>query len=237
MNRNTAAGKCVHCLKTFDRLTWDHVFPKSWYPDTTPENLNKWKVPSCRECNGELGTIEEEFFRLVGLCLDPDTPATQGIVPKVLRSMRAAEKNSEKENIIRESIRQKVLKKAMEGTKIPLEGIIPGLHEKWGRPIGEQVAFAVPAQSVHRITEKIVRGICYIEDQSYIEPPAKIEFFMFSPDDATAIQEMFGAKEEVFSCGPGIVVRKTVAPEDGITSFFVIEFWGQFKTYASVTYD
>jgi hypothetical protein len=26
---------------------WDHVFPISWYPDTTPPDLEKWKIPSC----------------------------------------------------------------------------------------------------------------------------------------------------------------------------------------------
>ena len=48
---------CVYCLKLFEELTSDHVFPKSWYPETTPENLEKWQMPACVECNQEKFTM------------------------------------------------------------------------------------------------------------------------------------------------------------------------------------
>src|SRR5947208_16017660 len=35
-------GKCVHCLKDVAERNSDHVFPASWYPDSTPPNLEKW---------------------------------------------------------------------------------------------------------------------------------------------------------------------------------------------------
>jgi hypothetical protein len=44
-------GKCVHCLQDPVELTWDHVLPVSWYPTTTPPNLEKWQIPSCWPCN------------------------------------------------------------------------------------------------------------------------------------------------------------------------------------------
>jgi hypothetical protein len=237
LSKNPPAGKCVYCLKSYDLLTWDHVFPKSWYPDTTPKNLSKWKVPSCRECNGKLGKVEDEFFRTVGLCLDPDTHAAQGIVPKVLRSMRAEDKNSKEENIIRESVGRKILKGALEGDNIPSSGIIPGLHERWDRPVNEQVAFRVPANTIRSITEKIVRGIFYIVDKKFIETHCAINFFVLSPNDTAPIQQTLDVGGKTFSCGPGIMVRRAVSSEDGITSIFEIEFWGQFKTYSSVICD
>ena len=58
MAKNPEKGKCVHCLKVPVDRTWDHMFPKAWYPDTTAENLEKWQVPSCRECNQRLGKLE-----------------------------------------------------------------------------------------------------------------------------------------------------------------------------------
>jgi hypothetical protein len=39
---------------------------------------------------------------------------------------------------------------------------------------------------------------------------------------------------EGYAREPGIVVRRTVTPEDGMSSLFEVEFWHQFKTYASV---
>ena len=49
------SNKCVICLKNFnysiedDSRTEEHVFPKSWYPKSTPNDLKKWKVPSCKK--------------------------------------------------------------------------------------------------------------------------------------------------------------------------------------------
>lgn len=36
---------------------------------------------------------------------------------------------------------------------------------------------------------------------------------------------------------PGVIVRRAVVPEDGISSVFEIEFWKQFKTYAIVSIE
>jgi hypothetical protein len=60
--------RCVYCLQFFKNLTLDHVFPKSWYPDTTPENLRKMQVPACDECNQKFRKIEDEFLQNIRMC-------------------------------------------------------------------------------------------------------------------------------------------------------------------------
>ena len=50
-------GRCVHCLHEVDAITDDHLFPRSWYPTTTPQNLEKWKFPACGRCNREYGKV------------------------------------------------------------------------------------------------------------------------------------------------------------------------------------
>ena len=49
-------GRCVHCLKDNVVLTSDHMFPKAWYPDATPENLEKWQFPACM--NATIATVK-----------------------------------------------------------------------------------------------------------------------------------------------------------------------------------
>jgi hypothetical protein len=164
-------GKCVHCLDDPVERSWDHVFPKSWYPDTSAPDLHKWKIPSCISCNSALGEIEEEFLRLIGLCLDPDDSASRSIVQKALRSMRPLQAKNERDRNVRAALRQRVLDEALVGTAIPQIGTYPGMGEKWCRPTEEQVAVLIPADSFRRITEKIVRGIFYVEDKKFIEPP------------------------------------------------------------------
>jgi hypothetical protein len=58
MAKNPGRGQCVHCLKGTQERNWDHVFPKSWYPDTTGADTEKWQIPSCLSCNDRYGKLE-----------------------------------------------------------------------------------------------------------------------------------------------------------------------------------
>jgi len=234
MAKRPPPGKCVHCLADPVARNWDHIFPKSWYPDTSATNLCKWQIPSCVPCNSALGAIEEDFLRRIALCLDPFDPASRSIVQKALRSMKPTEARNERDRNVRGALRQRILGETLEGDAIPQSGTFPGMGEKWGQPRDEQVAIRIPAASFRRITEKIVRGIFHVEDRKYIEPPYKIDFFALDSSDGgpvRAIIDRFGA---AYAREPGIVVRRAVAPEDGLSSVFEIEFWQQFMTYATV---
>jgi len=55
--------------------TWDHVFPRSWYPDNTPKDLEKWQVPACQPCNANYGKLENQLMILLGMCVDPSKAA------------------------------------------------------------------------------------------------------------------------------------------------------------------
>jgi hypothetical protein len=123
----------------------------------------------------------------------------------------------------------------LRGAQIPHEATIPGMGERWGRPIEEQIVVLLPADSLELMTKKVVRGIFYVEDGLFIEPPFTIDFFVL-PDDAASewsvVLNKFGT---VYAREPGLVVRRAVVPEDKRSSLFEILFWQQFKTYASVT--
>jgi hypothetical protein len=177
-------GKCVHCLKHVEARNCDHVFPESWYPDSTPPNLEKWQIPSCIPCNSEYGKLEQDFSQKIGLCLDPFDPASASIVQKALRSLKSAEARDARDARHRHGKRQKILAEALEGNQIPDHGVFPGLGDRWDIP-GERTAILISKVSFERITEKIVRGIFYIEDKKFIEPPYKINFFALAPEDAT----------------------------------------------------
>src|ERR1700733_7707745 len=133
MAKRPSAGKCVHCLVDPVARNWDHVFPKSWYPDTSATDLYKWQIPSCVPCNSAFGAIEEDFLRRVGLCLDPFDPASRSIVQKALRSMKPAQARNERDRNVRGALRQRILGEALEGAAIPQTGTFPGMGEKWGR--------------------------------------------------------------------------------------------------------
>ena len=190
MAKRPKPGKCVHCLNDPVERNWDHVFPKSWYPDTSAPNLFKWQIPSCISCNTALGVIEEEFLMRVALCLDHDAPASRSIVQKALRAMSSSAAKTVQERRIRASLKKRVLDEALYGAAMPQTGIYPSMGEKWGRSREDQVALRIPKESFRRLTEKIVRGIFYVVDQKFIEPPFTVAFFALEdPSIGKSIRE------------------------------------------------
>jgi hypothetical protein len=214
MAKRLGPGKCVHYLKDVDKRNSDHVFPVSWYPDSTPPNLWKWQIPSCIPCNTAYGKLERDFMLKVGP-LDPYDPASASIVQKALRTLKPAHARDERDALHRHRKRQKILAEALDGDRVPDHGHFPGLHDRWKDIPGGRSAILIPAQSFERITEKIVRGIFYIEEKKFIEPPYKIDFFALAEEDAVLIEQMLDKFGTIYAREPGVVVHRAVAPEDG----------------------
>jgi hypothetical protein len=63
------------------------MFPKAWYPNATPENLEKWQIPACASCNSRYGKIENDLLGRVALTLDVKNPASTGLAEKALRAL------------------------------------------------------------------------------------------------------------------------------------------------------
>ena len=170
-------GKCVHCLRDVRVRISDHVFPASWYPDTTPANLEKWQVPSCVECNRELGAIENRLLVSLVHFLDPHDPGSSGLYEKARRAIDPAAGKNHKDRARRLARGERLLRDSRVGKDIPTEGVYPGLGERWERPEHEKMALLVPAEGLRRLTEKIVRGIVFKEDDRYVERPMKLRSF------------------------------------------------------------
>jgi hypothetical protein len=234
MARRPRPGPCIYCLNHFDVLTWDHVFPVSWYPDSTPLNVEKWKVPCCQTCNSSHDKNESNLLVRLGLCLDPTALASQGITAKIFRATSARHGRNPKDSAARKAKGRKVLSEALHGKAIPTSGVFPGFErtDDWGSE--EPVAIPVNAAGLRQLTDKIVRGITYIEDELLIRPPHRVNMFVFAPENAARVQAVLQKFGTLLERGPGIAVWRAVAPEDGVTSLFALEIWGRLRLYATV---
>jgi hypothetical protein len=213
----------------------DHVFPESWYPDSTPPDIEKWQIPSCIPCNSDYGNLEQDFLIKVGLSLDPYDPASASIVQKALRSVNPAAAHNPRDAQHRLGKGQRILARALQGDQIPDHGVFPGLGDRWAEIRGERAAILISKESFERITEKIVRGIYHIEDGIFIAPPYTIDFFALPEGGITPWTDALDRWGKVYAREPGIIVRRAIAQDDGMSSLFEITFWKQFKTYASVS--
>jgi hypothetical protein len=224
-------GKCVHCLKIFDSLTWDHVFPKAWYPDTTDPNLYKWQIPSCKRCNNEYGNLENDLLIRFAMCLDPSDPDCTSIVEKGERAVDPKCAKGKKDRDNRQAKRKKVIREMSVGESIPQKHIYPNFGLYPNIPIQEQGSISIKKYSIERLAEKIVRGIVYMEDKKFIEPPLKIELLVLHDKDAKQFIEIVRQEGAIYAREPGIVVNRAVFGE---ISLFIIEIWKRFKMYVTV---
>ena len=234
MAKRPAPGRCVHCLLPFGKLTWDHVFPSGWYPDGTPNNIEKWKIPACRDCNLQHSKSEGELLIKLGMCIDPDDSRSAGIADKAIRATQSSQGRDERDAARREALRQKLLAQTLKGEKVPRSAIYPGFGPMAELPEREQVAMPISATAIRRLAEKVVRGLIYVLDGKLVEQPYVVEVHVLDDAGATPIREALVKHGKAFERGPGITVTRAVTPEDGLSGFYEVEIWGRFKVYVSV---
>jgi hypothetical protein len=129
---------------------------------------------------------------------------------------------------------KRLKKELLNVPDIPKSAAYPGLGERWARSSHEGIGILIPAESIRRLTEKIVRGIYYLEDEKFIEPPFFIEFFALTDESAEPVKDILDRFGSVYAREPGIIVRRAVPEDAPMNSIFEIEVWEQFKMYASV---
>lgn len=216
------AGRCVHCLRFAAEITDDHVFPYSWYPDSTPSTVQRWTVPCCRPCNKELGKMESDLLVRLALCLDPASQPASGIAEKALRSLGIdAGDLSAKEKEHRENKRLKLKAEFIpvaESAQLP--GAIPGLTQ--GGPT--EYALPIPWAGLSIIAEKIARGCEYrLKDKKFVEPPYVVRTCVTNPDE---ISPLFQSHRKEIDFGPGCWVTRVFAVEDPNVVRYRILIWG-----------
>ena len=234
MAKRPSKGKCVHCLADGVDRTWDHVFPRAWYPDTTPPDIYKWQIPSCHECNRDYGKMEEDLLFRLALCIYPNVKATSGIVDKALRSMKPEFAKDERDRAARTARAKWLRNELLDGIDIPWAAVYPGFGERWGRRPKEVIGIRVSAESIRRLSEKIVQDIYFLENQKFIEPPFTIEFFALTDEGAKPVKHILENFGSVYAREPGIVVKRVVPEDAPMTGIFEIQVWDQFKMFASV---
>lgn len=232
MAKNPGKGRCVHCLKEGVERNWDHMFPQSWYPDTTAADMEKWQIPSCIDCNDRYGKLERDLIGRLGLALDAGNAASAGLAEKALRAINPDAAKSEGDAAARDARAKKILREMYKGEELKGKDVVPGLGERWDRPIEEQLGIRIPEESLPAMAEKIIRGIAFREDGAFIEPDRKIEFFLVKDEDEKDVKKILDRASKEFKREPGLVVRRA---RSATGDLYEITFWNQLKMYTTVS--
>jgi hypothetical protein len=221
----------------FDETTMDHAFPASWYPDTTPEQVQRWTVPSCQVCNNRFSKAERELLIRMGLCVNPTRWEAHGISTKALRSLGVGveEEMAEREAAHRRAKKRSILARLLRYTPEQMAAhVLPGFGPREGARAGEESVVLVPADALTRVTEIIVRGCEFkLGVERYIEPPYELQTFF---PVQKGIDEMRGylVNAEVTELGPGLEIRRRAAADDPLTVLYRLRIWGTLTTFGSI---
>lgn len=214
-------GKCVHCLRPSERLTYDHGFPTSWYPDSTPRNVQRWTAPSCAKCNNELGRLERDFFIRTVLCIDPRKEGVAGLAGKALRSLGlGVNELSDLDKFHRERLGAKFRAELMPFSEVAESpGVIPGLgpyeNSPWVVPI-PWASLPIVASKIARVCEHKLNG-------QLVEPPYGIRTSVDTSGGVLPDALLPFAK--VFDFGPGLRIARLSAVDDPLFVRYWISIW------------
>lgn len=230
--------RCVYCLEYFEEITSDHVLPKAWYPDNTPENLEKWQVPSCYKCNQEHGRNEEELLLKLGLHFDPRNSQFRGVANKVTRAMTPSRGKSKRDRSKRQKRRDRTLRetKRMQDIESSGENVLPGFGFDPDGSAHLQLGVPVNRRNLRRFGEKVTRGVFYLlNDNMYIE--SDYELYVHVPTEAIPDEyhQMIRDHGKMYNCGPGIGVVMAVCSNDANSAMLKITIWNRLTVWGLIT--
>jgi hypothetical protein len=232
MAKRERKGRCVHCLSDGVVLTDDHLFPKSWYPETTPLNLEKWKIPACRTCNHAYGRLEQDLFLGLGLCVDANSRAAAGVARRAVDAMDPRKARSPFDALRRRMTFRRIQKRFVSREFAEdSAALLPEINPN--RPRG---AFGVliPGKELHRFGEKVLRGMVFMTEGRYVEPSEEATVHIVRPDQLPEALQIVENTGEIFEREPGIRIRKAIANDNPKASAYVIDIWDQFRLYGMV---
>jgi hypothetical protein len=225
--------RCVHCLSEANS-TKDHVFPYSWYPDSTPGTIQRWTAPSCSECNSKFGELETDLLvRLIG-SVHLQSEAASGLHAKAFRSLGIGIKDdelSEQEMALRKKRKDRLHSEfvsTVDSTDLP--GRIPGLGPSDG---SAQHAIPIPMAGLSMIAEKIARGCEYNfqKQKRIVERPYSVRTRIL---DDGIVPEPFASAGELIDFGPGCKITRVFVIEDPNVVLYWITIWNTLHLQALI---
>src|SRR5690242_20656231 len=105
---------CIYCGKA-PGVEAEHVFPRGWYPETTPPTVQRVTVPSCKACNERYKKLEESVGRDLVMAMDVWAPEAAGVYATISRAWRTDTARDERERKHREGHLRNILRDSAPG--------------------------------------------------------------------------------------------------------------------------
>lgn len=223
----TGSELCVFCLSRKAK-EGEHVFPKSWYPTTTPSTVQRLTVPVCRVCADEFEKAERAFALPLLMGLDGGHPDMAGVADRLRRSWQCENAANAKDAKHRAD-RLRRMWREVQFVVPPADDLEPNrpkvrVRTLAGLHITASPAFPLERKAEMRIADKFVRGFHYRDFGRPLPATSKVEFCWakaLSPALCAELQE--SPMNE--SLAPGLRYWRFVT--DPGWSLWLFRLWGQ----------
>lgn len=224
---------CIYC-GVIGACEAEHVFPKSWYPDTTPRGVQRLTVPACRGCNKRWQVLEDTFAQDMLMGISPFAPEVAGVHARLTRGWQAATGKTPKERRIRAGNALRILR--------TMQWVEPGpgqptavLRTRGGLLVRFSPARRIEPQLRQALAEKLVRGLHYHETGEILREVRVHRTFLVLDEwvEDVELVDVWQALRQLpinDSLGPGFWYRRHV---EGERSLWAFRIWGQITMVAA----
>lgn len=224
-------GNCIFCLSR-PATEKEHVFPRSWYPSTTPPSVQYVTAPVCDVCADEFEIAERKFSFPVLMGMDPSNPDVASVMDGLRRSWQFDKAPSIRESVYRAAKLKSIARQIKYVVRPPNTPAPWRLEVPVRTPAGLLVKASPALELDHevavKICEKFVRGLHYNETKVPlpIDTPILFQWLKRLAFDVRASIEQLPLNNLL---APGL--RYRVRREDNC-SFWVFYLWGQVEFVA-----
>jgi hypothetical protein len=179
--------------------------------------------------------MEREVFNRLALCVDPGMAEAAGLSAKALRSMGiGVEDLSSREAEHRRAQKLKIIK-ATKPYKAGTE-TLPGLGPHPGFPESELFQIDIPAELLHEVAKKMVRGCEYVLADRIVDKPYNVQiYFVRKHDIPDNLVWAFQSPSAITThLGPGFSVTRVAAHDEPKTVVYKMSVWGTLDFYATI---
>jgi hypothetical protein len=219
---------CAYCGEREGR-EGEHVFPRSWYPESTLTTVQYLKVPGCHECNQRWMQIEDEFRTEFLMVISPLPSEAKGLHDKFTRSINPSFADAEREKRSRTAKAMRILK------SMKWVSPVPGGPQATVRTESGLIIRASPVRSIEKrvlngMGEKLIRGLHYAK-RAKVLPPLTVHSILIraaqgEDPDLIPILQYLWTIPPVTTLAPGLEYRQHDQPGLMVWDFLV---WGQVR--------
>lgn len=234
MASNQPMTICIYCLEEFpkEKLTVDHVIARSWFPnDTSP--VEKWKVPSCQQCNNVKSFHEGEILFKAAWCMDPSDKTVAHIIDKAKRAIDPKCSTSAKDAMHRLNRKYALGRDVRDINRIRSASILPAFFGNAAK--GSKTGIMIPADSLNNVVIMWMRGIYFCHFEQNIPEAAELNSYFVSDKVADEAFSDILKHATHLQKGPGVEVFIWHVEENGqAMTNFAFNIWNNFRAYGTV---